>query len=404
MTEDRFTPADNPIAKRIGQPIIQVRGLTKYFEVGSGLRQKKLRALNDISFDLFRGECIALVGESGSGKSTVLKVLARLEQPSEGRILFQGKDLLRHEPSSASLSYRSKVQMIFQDPFGSLNPVHTVRYHLERPLLRHERVKGPKDLERQVLSLLSTVGLSPPEEFAAKHPHQMSGGQRQRVAIARALAVNPVVILADEPISMLDVSIRMGILNLMHDLKTATNVGYLYVTHDVASARYIADRTMVMYAGHMVEGGPTETILDHPRHPYTKLLLEAVPDPKGNIFRQLPAKSGQPKLVDPPPGCPFADRCPEVMDVCRKTIPEPVRIRHKNAEGHFVLCHLYDDEAEQPDINEMSIRPARPSRPVSFNPPDPGNTPARPLDQETESEASAPHDDTTRDSTKPNEK
>lgn len=369
MSDERFTPADNPIAKRIGQPIIQVRGLTKYFDVGSGFRQKKLRALCDISFDLFRGECIALVGESGSGKSTVLKILARLEQPSEGRIVFQGKDLLKHEPTNASLDYRSKVQMIFQDPFGSLNPVHTVRYHLSRPLLRHKRVESPKELEQQILSLLSTVGLSPPEEFAAKHPHQMSGGQRQRVAIARALSVSPVVILADEPISMLDVSIRMGILNLMHDLKTATNVGYLYVTHDVASARYIADRTMVMYAGHMVEGGPTETILDHPRHPYTKLLLEAVPDPKENIFRDLPAKSGHPKLVDPPPGCPFAERCPDVLDVCRKQTPEPVRIRHKNAEGHFVRCHLYEDEADEPDIRELSIRPARPSHPTSFNPP-----------------------------------
>jgi peptide/nickel transport system ATP-binding protein len=320
--------------------------LKKFFDVGGGFKEKKLRALNDISFDLFRGECIALVGESGSGKSTVLKILARLEAPSEGRILFQGKELLRQEPSKPSLDYRSQVQMIFQDPFGSLNPVHTVRYHLSRPLLRHKRVKNDQELERQVIALLETVGLNPAKEFADKHPHQMSGGQRQRVAIARALAVNPVVILADEPISMLDVSIRMGILNLLHDLKTATSVGYLYVTHDVASARYIADRTMVMYAGHMVEGGPSETLLDHPAHPYTKLLLEAVPDPKGNIFRELPAKSGVPQLVDPPPGCPFADRCPEVMDVCRKESPPPIKLRRKDVEGHFVRCHLYEEGEE----------------------------------------------------------
>lgn len=346
MSYDRLTPAENPITKKVGPPILQVRGLKKFFEVGSGFASKQLRALNDISFDLFRGECIALVGESGSGKSTVLKILARLEQPSEGRILFQGKELLRQEPTKASLSYRRQVQMIFQDPFGSLNPVHTVRHHLARPLLRHNRVKNDAELERQILALLETVGLNPAREFADKHPHQMSGGQRQRVAIARALAVNPVVILADEPISMLDVSIRMGILNLMHDLKTATSVGYLYVTHDVASARYIADRTMVMYAGHMVEGGPSETLLDYPAHPYTKLLLEAVPDPKGNIFRELPAKSGSPQLVDPPPGCPFADRCPEVMDICRRESPEPVQLRRKDVEGHFVRCHLY--EANEP--------------------------------------------------------
>jgi peptide/nickel transport system ATP-binding protein len=331
-SRERFTPADNPITKKVGKPIIQVRGLKKIFKVGGGLKQKSLRALNDISFDLFRGECIALVGESGSGKSTVLKILARLEEPTEGRIVFQGKDLLRHEPKTASLKYRSQVQMIFQDPFGSLNPVHTVRHHLERPLLRHKQVESEKELEQQIISLLETVGLTPGQEFADKHPHQMSGGQRQRVAIARALAVNPVVVLADEPISMLDVSIRMGVLNLLHDLKTATNVAYLYVTHDVASARYIADRTMVMYAGHMVEGGPTEAILDQPKHPYTRLLLAAVPDPKGNIFRELPAKSGQPQLVDPPPGCPFAERCAEVMDVCRKEAPLPIRLK-KEMDG-----------------------------------------------------------------------
>lgn len=346
MKGDRLTPAENPITKKVGPPILQVRGLKKFFSVGGGFNEKKLRALNDISFDLFRGECIALVGESGSGKSTVLKILARLEAPSEGRILFQGKELLRQEPTKASLEYRSQVQMIFQDPFGSLNPVHTVRYHLSRPLIRHKRVKNDEELERQVIALLETVGLNPAKEFADKHPHQMSGGQRQRVAIARALAVNPVVILADEPISMLDVSIRMGILNLMHDLKTATSVAYLYVTHDVASARYIADRTMVMYAGHMVEGGPSETLLDHPAHPYTKLLLEAVPDPKGNIFRELPAKSGTPQLVDPPPGCPFADRCPEVMDICREVSPPPIKLRRRDVEGHFVRCHLYEDEEE----------------------------------------------------------
>lgn len=350
MSKDRLTPAENPITKKVGPPLIQVRGLTKYYSVGRGFNEKKLRALNDISFDLFRGECIALVGESGSGKSTVLKILARLEPPSAGRILFQGKELLKHEPDRASLDYRSQVQMIFQDPFGSLNPVHTVRHHLARPLLRHNRVKGKGELERQILALLETVGLNPAKEFADKHPHQMSGGQRQRVAIARALAVSPVIILADEPISMLDVSIRMGILNLMHDLKTATSVGYLYVTHDVASARYIADRTMVMYAGHMVEGGPSETLLDFPAHPYTKLLLEAVPDPKGNIFRELPAKSGSPQLVDPPPGCPFADRCPEVMDICRKESPQPVPLKRKDVEGHFVRCHLYTEDDSTAEV------------------------------------------------------
>ena len=347
MTE-RLTPAQSPISKKVGSPILEVKGLTKFFSVGTGFSDKKLRALNDISFELYRGECIALVGESGSGKSTILKILARLEQPSGGEIKFQGKDLLAQEPNRASLEYRRLVQMIFQDPFGSLNPIHTVRHHLARPLLRHKLVKDKAQLERELLALLETVGLTPASEYANKHPHQMSGGQRQRVAIARALAVKPVVVLADEPISMLDVSIRMGVLNLMHDLKTATSVGYLYVTHDLASARYIADRTMVMYAGNMVEGGPSEALLDTPAHPYTKLLLAAVPDPKGDIFRKLPANSGSPKLIDPPPGCAFADRCPEVMDICKTESPPPVRLRRKDVSRHFVRCHLYKDEPVSP--------------------------------------------------------
>jgi len=339
---DRPTPADNPISKRVGAPILKVEGLHKDYVLGFGLRPSKLRALHDVTFELYRGECIALVGESGSGKSTILRLLARLEQPSSGKIVFQGEDLLKKEPRRASLNYRSKVQMIFQDPFSSLNPAHTVRHHLERPLLRHRRVTNKAELGRAVTSLLETVGLSPADEFANKYPHQMSGGQRQRVAIARALAVQPLLVLADEPISMLDVSIRMGILNLMHELKTATGAGFLYVTHDLASARYIADRTLVMYAGHIVEGGKSEQLLDDPAHPYTKLLLAAVPDPKGNIFRPLPVSTVQAQPVSEQPACPFAGRCPETKDICRKKTPLPVALSHRGS-GRVVRCHLFSE-------------------------------------------------------------
>ncbi len=329
------------------EPLFRVSNLKKSFAVGDGWKQKQLRALHEISFELFAGEVIAIVGESGSGKSTILKVLSRLEQPSSGTIWFKGEDLLAREPKVASMAYRREVQMIFQDPFGSLNPLHTVAYHLERPLLRHGRAKKGQDLRDKVYDLLETVGLRPAEEFAAKYPYMMSGGQRQRVAIARALAVGPSVILADEPISMLDVSIRMGVLNLMDDLKQQRGIGYLYVTHDIASARYIADRIMVMYAGHMVEGGPTDALLAAPAHPYTKLLLEAVPDPEGSIFRPLPGKSGSPELVDPPPGCPFAARCPAVMDVCRRDNPAPLPLRRAgDPEGRFVRCHLYAESGD----------------------------------------------------------
>ncbi len=338
---DRHTPPAAPRSKRFGDPVLAVKKLKKVFKVGGGLRQKNLRALNEIDFSLYRGEVIALVGESGSGKSTILKVLSRLEQPTEGTIEFKGKDLLQHEPKGASLDYRGQVQMIYQDPFGSLNPVHSVFYHLRRPLLRHGRVQAKSELRERVLELLTDVGLTPAEQFIDKKPHEMSGGQRQRVAIARALAVAPSVILADEPISMLDVSVRMGILNLIDDLKTKHGIAYLYVTHDIASARYIADRTMVMYAGHIVEGGHSEALLAEPLHPYTRLLLEAVPDPQGNIFRPLSAKSGAPQLVEPPPGCPFANRCPEAHDLCWKENPAPTPQLSSDGQARFVRCHLY---------------------------------------------------------------
>ncbi|HEU5076564.1 MAG TPA: ABC transporter ATP-binding protein [Polyangiaceae bacterium] len=317
-------------------PILEVRHLGKYFSIGGGFRPQRLRALNDVSFKLHPREVIALVGESGSGKSTVAKILARLERPTSGQVLFQGRDILRAEPRRASLAYRSKVQMIFQDPFGSLNPLHRVRYHLARPLVRHHRLAAA-GLEERVLALLEAVGLTPPAEFASKLPHQMSGGQRQRVAIARALAVEPAVILADEPISMLDVSIRMGVLNLMLKLKQERDLAFLYITHDIGSARYIGDNIMVMYAGHIVESAPSDQLIDAAAHPYTELLLAAVPDPTSQAPRAIAAKSGAPKLIDPPPGCAFADRCPKVMDVCRRENPEPIAISPR----HHVRCHLY---------------------------------------------------------------
>ncbi|WP_437312365.1 ABC transporter ATP-binding protein [Sorangium sp. So ce385] len=328
-------------------PVLDVVRLAKYFPVGGGLRTQQLRALHDASFSLAEREVIALVGESGSGKSTIARLLARLMPPSAGQILFKGRDVLKEEPNRASLAYRGQVQMIFQDPFGSLNPVHTIGYHLERPLLLHNKAPNAAILREKVHALLKTVDLNPPAEVAAKYPYQLSGGQRQRVAIARALAVDPSVILADEPISMLDVSIRMGVLNLMERLKEERGISYLYITHDIASARYVADRTMVMYAGHIVEGAPSEELMQQPAHPYTKLLLSAVPDPNGSIRSELPARSGAPKLINPPPGCPFADRCPSVMNTCREAMPAAVDV----GSGHWVRCHLYSPGSVAPSAH-----------------------------------------------------
>jgi peptide/nickel transport system ATP-binding protein len=261
---------------------LEVRGLTKDFG--------DLRAVDDVSLTLRTGTITALVGESGSGKSTVARVLVRLYDATSGSVLYDGKDVLRRSDVRA---YRSRVQMIFQDPFDSLNPVRKIRHHLERPVRIH-RVVSKRDVTPRVHELLRTVGLVPPEKFEAKYPHELSGGQRQRVAIARALAVNPSVILADEPISMLDVSIRIGILNLMLQLKRELGIAFLYITHDIASARYVADEVLVMYAGQIVEQGPTDSVLLEPLHPYTRLLLSAVPHPEpGSSKEPLVARAGR---------------------------------------------------------------------------------------------------------------
>jgi peptide/nickel transport system ATP-binding protein len=261
-----------------------VQHLGKRFPVRgtSALRREMLDAVADVSFTLRPGHVTALVGESGSGKSTVARLLARLYVPSDGKILFEGKDVADQRRRRTLLDYRSRVQMIFQDPFASLNPVKRIEHHIARPLQIHHIVpRGAVDA--RVRELLLRVGLVPPDEIAQKYPHQLSGGQRQRVAIARALAVEPSVILADEPISMLDVSIRIGILNLILQLKRELGIAFLYITHDIASARYVADEVLVMYRGRIVEQGPTDAVLQEPEHPYTKLLLSAVPNPDSGL-------------------------------------------------------------------------------------------------------------------------
>lgn len=319
--------------------ILDVRALTKHFPVGGFFSPKYVHALNGVSFSIKRGEVVSLVGESGSGKSTTARLIARLLEPTSGEIVFNQEDILKTEPRKASLQYRRQVQMIFQDPFGSLNPTHRIAHHIKRPLLIH-KIVSKNELENRVIELLETVGLTPAEDIAERFPHELSGGQRQRVAIACALAVNPQVILADEPISMLDVSIRMGVLNLMERLKEERGIGFLYITHDLASARYIGDRTIVMYAGHMVESAESTELMEKPAHPYSKLLKSAVPNPQAGLTtRTIQARGEVPSLTDPAPGCPFAARCPEVMDVCRQVMPEETTI----APNHWVKCHLHSE-------------------------------------------------------------
>jgi peptide/nickel transport system ATP-binding protein len=318
----------------------------------------RFRAVDHVSFSLDKGETLALVGESGSGKSTVVRAVGQLVRPVSGELLLEGRPAGRR--GRRLRAYRKQVQLIFQDPFASLNPMHTVRHHLIRPI---RMLQGGGDEE--VIALLRSVNLTPPEEVAVKYPHELSGGQRQRVAIARALASAPDVLLADEPVSMLDVSIRLEILNLLDRLKRERDLALLYVTHDLATARYFSSRIMVMYRGQIVESGPADEVILRPGHPYTQLLGSAAPNPRASredlaaarraraaartraavgaaVDTAVGAAVGAPAvgerreiLVDE--GCRFRLRCPHAMDIC-VTAPPVAEV----GAGHQARCWLHD--------------------------------------------------------------
>ena len=254
---------------------LEFRNVTKIYNVrGAG----QLKALDDVSFTLTSHRTIGLVGQSGSGKSTIAKILTQLETPTSGEVLLDGEPIPR---SGKQLrKYRQQLRMVFQDPFASLNPYHSIAHHLARPLRLHGRGRTRSEVEAGVAGLLERVRLTPAEEYAGKHPHELSGGQRQRVAIARALAPEPSMLIADEPVSMLDVSIRLGVLNLLAGLQREENLGVLYITHDLATARHFSDEILVMYRGEIVERGPADDVILNPQHEYTKLLAAAAPNPE----------------------------------------------------------------------------------------------------------------------------
>jgi peptide/nickel transport system ATP-binding protein len=316
--------------------LLETRGLTKHFKVGGNFSRKNLHAVDDADLVINRKEIVALVGESGSGKSTIARLLARVYAPSSGEILYQGRSLATMRTRSQSLAYRSDVPMVFQDPYSSITPAYRVDHGVARALKLHRRDIGRRERRREIERVFDSVGLSPARPSARKFPHELSGGQRQRVGFAQALAFQPKLIIADEPVSMLDVSIRIGILNLMLDLREREGVSFLYITHDVASARYVADRVLVMYAGHLVEEGPTEEVLQRPKHPYTQLLLSAVPDPRAEMNVVETVAGEPPKVVDPQPGCRFRERCPLAIARCGVETP----LLRELGPAHRAACHV----------------------------------------------------------------
>jgi len=332
------------------QPLLEVRDLTKHFAVHGGpaaggrllsrrpVSGQVVHAVDDVSLALPPASVTAVVGESGSGKSTLARMLAGLVMPTSGELLLDGRPVQRRQRKR--LDYAKAVQMVLQDPFASLNPIHDVRYHLSRPFQVHHLASSGKDLDEKIAAVLERVSLTPADAYLRKYPHELSGGQRQRVAIARALAVEPRVLLADEPVSMLDVSIRLGVLNLLGGMRDRERLAIMYITHDIASARYLADTIVVMYAGQVVESGPATGVTDSPAHPYTQLLLSAAPDPERATPGTLRGRGAPPSAVKPPSGCRFRLRCPYAMPVCEQQPPA-----FPAGSGHVSACWLLDTSA-----------------------------------------------------------
>ena len=337
MTDLYTSPGPAPRTDAGGDPLMRVVGLSRHFKIGNALTRKTLHAVDDVSFNIGERQIVAVAGESGSGKSTIARLLAKIYKPTTGEIYFEGRPLSSIKSRADRLRYAGRAPMVFQDPFSSINPMYRVSHGIMRALKLHRPDLNAKQRFDEAVRVFEVVGLTPGADVLQRFPHEMSGGQRQRVGFAQALAMQPKLILADEPVSMLDVSIRIGLLNLMAKLRDTEGVSILYITHDLASARYVTDRLIVMYAGHLVETGPVEDVLANPRHPYTQLLLSAAPDPRAPLNVSAASDRGEPPtVIDPTPGCRFRWRCPLAIEECHQVTP-PLR---DLLPDHSAACHV----------------------------------------------------------------
>ena len=323
---------------KMSKKLIEIEHLKKYYPVTAGLLSRHIadvKAVDGVTFSIMEGETLGLVGESGCGKSSLGRTLLRLEEPTAGRIIYRGSDITVWNRKQLK-RLRKEAQMIFQDPQSSLDPRMTIGDSIGEALLIHDAGTERERLEK-VGQLLQRVGLEP--EHTTRYPHELSGGQKQRIGIARALAVNPKLIVADEPVSALDVSVQAQILNLLMDLQRELTLAYLFIAHDLAVIGQVSDRIAVMYLGQIIELANKKKLFSHPLHPYTEALLEAIPVPDPHQKRNRISLSGEvPSPVSPPPGCRFHTRCPKVMEICREEMPELIPLESE----HFVSCHLYD--------------------------------------------------------------
>lgn len=317
--------------------LLEVKQLKKHFQLNTSTT---LKAVDGLTFDIYKGEILGLVGESGCGKSTTGRTIIQLYDPTEGEVIFNGKNVNKKQSKKELLEFRRKVQMIFQDPYASLNPRMSVREIISAGLVAHKLVPK-KELNAYIEQLLETVGLN--AEHANRYPHEFSGGQRQRIGIARAISLNPEFIIADEPISALDVSIQAQIVNLLKDLQLSHDLTILFIAHDLAMVKHISDRIGVMYLGHMVELATATDLYENPLHPYTEALLSAIPmpNPKTERSRERIILQGDvPSPISPPSGCPFRTRCAKAFATCSEVKPEWKEVR----DNHWVACHLYNEK------------------------------------------------------------